>query len=156
MWPTSRAFNVVLKACLRLPVDLAGYRWRPSLLRLKLLTPAVAYFCRKNTRKNGWPEYMIYGVGWLDRQTCMEMAVAACQLAAVGQSWLAVCGCPPAIATSRPPSWGQTIKSPLPLFAAGSELKIAIEVTPLPACFECLLLSISPVLNIALDVALTW
>lgn len=41
MWPISRASNVLLKACLRLPIGLAGYRWRPSILGLKLLTPAV-------------------------------------------------------------------------------------------------------------------
>jgi hypothetical protein len=41
MWPISRASNVLLKACLRLPVGLAGYRWRPLILGLKLLTPAV-------------------------------------------------------------------------------------------------------------------
>jgi hypothetical protein len=41
VWPISRASNVFLKACLRLPVGLAGYRWRPSILALELLTPAV-------------------------------------------------------------------------------------------------------------------
>jgi hypothetical protein len=41
MWPISKASNVLLKACLRLPVGLAGYRWQPLILELKVLTPAV-------------------------------------------------------------------------------------------------------------------
>jgi hypothetical protein len=54
----------------------------------------------ENTRRSGWPKY-IYGVGWLDGQTCMEMAVAGWQSGPIlccanimASSWLAVRGCP--------------------------------------------------------------